>query len=160
MGGGRAAAVSITLFRPAAERVATIFGDRARPRLAAGLALADRLEGVFFLPSRRLTCASWRGAAIRISQPAGAGTDFTDPIRLDDEEFLRRFAEHELLYFHREELREPLTEELVILLDQGVRTWGDVRLMLLERGGGAVRQAQRRGIAREAGGDQQRRPTA
>ena len=46
---------------------------------------------------------------------------------IDDVEFLRRFAENELLYFHREEPHAPLTEELVLLLDQGVRTWGRVR---------------------------------
>ena len=49
---------------------------------------------------------------------------------LDHEEFQRRFAERELLYFHREEPRQPTTEEIVLLLDQGVRTWGDVRLVL------------------------------
>jgi len=45
-------------------------------------------------------------------------------------EFLRRFAENELLYFHREEPHTPLTEELVLLIDQGARTWGRVRVAL------------------------------
>ncbi len=49
---------------------------------------------------------------------------------LDDLEFLRRFAERELLYFRREEPHSRTREELVVLLDQGVRTWGIVRLVL------------------------------
>ena len=66
---------------------------------------------------------------------------------LDDEEFLRRFAERELLYFHREEPRQPTTEEIVLLLDQGVRTWGDVRLVLAGAVIALLRQAKRRRIA-------------
>ena len=50
---------------------------------------------------------------------------------IDDIEFLRRFAENELLYFHREEPHAPVTEELVLLIDQGVRTWGRVRHALV-----------------------------
>jgi hypothetical protein len=45
-------------------------------------------------------------------------------------EFIRRYAENELLYFRREEPHAQMREELVLLLDQGVRTWGDVRLVL------------------------------
>jgi hypothetical protein len=63
---------------------------------------------------------------------------------LDQEEFLRRFAESELLYFHREEPRQPTTEELVLLLDQGVRTWGDVRLVLTGAALALARQAERK----------------
>ena len=66
---------------------------------------------------------------------------------LDGEEFLRRFAERELLYFHREDFHAPQSDELVILLDQGVRTWGDVRLFLAGAAVALVRQAGRRRIA-------------
>lgn len=63
---------------------------------------------------------------------------------LDSLEFLRRFAEHELLYFHREEPHRATDEELLLLIDQGVRTWGDVRLVLaaaaLALGRGAARR--------------------
>src|SRR5262249_25065547 len=48
----------------------------------------------------------------------------------DPLEFVRRFAENELLYFRREEPPTRVQEELIVLLDQGVRTWGDVRLIL------------------------------
>jgi hypothetical protein len=65
---------------------------------------------------------------------------------LDETDFLRRLAEQELLYFRREEPPLPTRQEMIVLLDQGVRTWGDVRLVL----GAAVlalgRQASRRGV--------------
>ncbi len=63
---------------------------------------------------------------------------------LEDEEFLRRFAERELLYFHRESPRRPEAHELVLLLDQGVRTWGDIRLVLAGAAMALARQAARR----------------
>lgn len=49
---------------------------------------------------------------------------------LDTDEFLRRFAAKELLYFQREDPDQPELPERVIVLDQGVRTWGSVRLAL------------------------------
>src|SRR5439155_360165 len=45
-------------------------------------------------------------------------------------DFLRRYGDRELLYFRREEPHARTRHELVVLLDQGVRTWGDVRLVL------------------------------
>src|SRR5262249_37921390 len=49
---------------------------------------------------------------------------------LDPDEFVRRFAERELLYFKREEPHATEKPDRVIVLDQGVRTWGSVRLAL------------------------------
>ncbi|QJW98883.1 hypothetical protein [Frigoriglobus tundricola] len=49
---------------------------------------------------------------------------------LDPDEFVRRFAGNELLYFQREDPHEAVRPERVIVLDQGVRTWGRVRLAL------------------------------
>jgi hypothetical protein len=66
---------------------------------------------------------------------------------LDDMEFLRRFAQHELLFFRREEPHAQTREELVLLLDQGVRTWGDVRLLLTAAVFAFGKLAARRGIA-------------
>ena len=68
-----------------------------------------------------------------------------EQLALDGEEFVRRFAEHELLYFHREEPHRPVAKELVVLLDQGVRTWGEVRLVLAGATLALGRQAMRRG---------------
>ena len=68
-------------------------------------------------------------------------------LALEGDEFLRRFAERELLYFYREEPRVPTTEEIIVLVDQGVRTWGEVRLALAGAAIAVGRQAERRGIA-------------
>ncbi len=119
-----------------------------RPRLAGTLALADRLEAVLSLPSRRLDRRELEGGGYSDITTRGAPERIL-PIQfaLDGEEFLRRFAERELLYFHREDFHTPQSDELVILLDQGVRTWGDVRLFLAGAAVALVRQAGRRRIA-------------
>jgi hypothetical protein len=49
---------------------------------------------------------------------------------LDEIDFLRRYSENELLYFQREDPPSQPKRDLAIILDQGVRTWGDVRLVL------------------------------
>ena len=119
-----------------------------RPRLQGTLALAARLEGLLWLPSRRLERPVLQGGGYTDVTTRGAPERIL-PIQfaLDGEEFIRRFAESELLYFHREEPREPISEELVLLLDQGVRTWGDVRLVLSSAVIALARQAGRRQIA-------------
>jgi hypothetical protein len=118
-----------------------------RPRLAGTLALAARLEGLLWFPSRRLERPELQGGGYTDITTRGAPERIL-PIQLalDGEEFIRRFAEGELLYFNREEPREPLTEELVLLLDQGVRTWGDVRLVLSSAVIALARQAGRRHV--------------
>jgi hypothetical protein len=102
-----------------------------RKRLAGAVSLVGHLEGALTLPPRRLE-----------HQPLAVGgyADVTTrghpehllphQFALDGMEFLRRFAEREMLYFRREEPHAPASEDLVVLLDQGVRTWGDVRLVL------------------------------
>ena len=119
-----------------------------RPRLAGMLALAGQLEGVLWLPSRRLERPELQGGGYSDVTTRGAPERIL-PIQLalDGEEFIRRFAEGELLYFQREEPRDTVTEELVLLLDQGVRTWGNVRLVLSSAAVAPSRQAQRRRIA-------------
>lgn len=128
----------------AAERIADALNQRPpnltdvlakaaanRERLRGALALAPSLAGALTLPPRRLDVSDL---------PLGGYADVTtrgQPEHLlpsqhavDGLEFVRRFAEKELLYFRREEPFDPTREELVILLDQGVRTWGGVRLAL------------------------------
>jgi hypothetical protein len=118
-----------------------------RPRLAGAGGFVSQLVGALTLPPRRLE---------RLELPVGGYSDVTTHGRLDqilpsqfaleETDFLRRLAEQELLYFRREEPPRPTRQEMVVLLDQGVRTWGDVRLVL----GAAVlalgRQASRRGV--------------
>ena len=121
-------------------------GLSQRPRLAGAMSLVERLSGALTLPPRRLAHAQ---------QPTGGYADITTrgqleqllPAQfvLDDIEFLRRFAARELLYYDREAPRAPTAEELLIVLDQGVRTWGDVRLVLTAASLALLRRANRRG---------------
>lgn len=118
-----------------------------RPRLAPAAPLVASVLGALALPPRRLA---------HRELPLGGYTDVTNKgnpeqilpsqFALDEPEFLRRFAERELLYYHREEPHAPRTEELVVVLDQGVRTWGDVRLILTAAVIALARRAERLGI--------------
>jgi hypothetical protein len=119
-----------------------------RPRLAGVGRLISRLEGALSLPPRRLAWSEIQNGGYSDVTTRGAPEQIL-PIQfaLDGEEFLRRFAERELLYYQKEEPRQPTTEELVLLLDQGVRTWGDVRLVLAGAALALARQAERRRIA-------------
>src|SRR5262249_28902167 len=64
----------------------------------------------------------------------------------EDLEFIRRLAQRELLFFRREDPHVHTREDLVVLLDQGVRTWGIVRLVLTAAVFALGRLAERRGI--------------
>ena len=118
------------------------------PRLAGVGRLVSRLEGAISLPPRRLAWSELQDGGYSDITTKGAPEQIL-PIQfaLEGEEFLRRFAERELLYFYREEPRQPTTEEIVVVLDQGARTWGDVRLVLAGAALALARQAERRGIA-------------
>ncbi len=118
-----------------------------RPRLAAAASLVAQLEGALALPPRRLALGELpTGGYVDVATRGLPEQILPAQLALDGEEFVRRFAEHELLYFHREEPHAPITEELVVLLDQGVRTWGDVRLVLAGATLALGRRASRRGI--------------
>jgi hypothetical protein len=102
-----------------------------RERLAGAVPFVDQLVSALALPPRRLSPREL---------PVGGYADVTtkghpeqlllSQFALDDVEFVRRFAEGELLYYRREEPHSRTREGLVVLLDQGVRTWGVVRLVL------------------------------
>lgn len=120
----------------------------ARPRLAGLTRLVERLEGALSLPSRPLSREGPRTDGYHDLTTRGSPEQILPmQFALDNEEFLRRFAERELLYFHREMPSRPVSRELVLVLDQGVRTWGDVRLMLAGAAMALVRQGQGRGVA-------------
>jgi hypothetical protein len=102
-----------------------------RPRLAGVHAYVTQLVGALTLPPRRfvpqeLPVGGYADIVTRGQVEHLLPTQFA----LDDLEFLRRMAQKELLYFRREEPPAQNRQELVVLLDQGVRTWGDVRLVL------------------------------
>jgi len=119
-----------------------------RPRLAGIGRLTSRLEAALSLPPRRLAWSLLQDGGYADVTTKGAPEQILPmQFALEGEEFLRRFAERELLYFHREEPRQPMTEEIILLIDQGVRTWGDVRLVLTGAALALARQSERRRIA-------------
>jgi len=118
----------LPLPRSLARRLAKLI---ERPRLAGVENYVTQLVGALTLPPRRF---------VPEELPVGGYTDIVTKgqvehllptqFALDEIEFLRRYADRELLYFRREEPPVHHRQELVVLLDQGVRTWGDVRLVL------------------------------
>jgi hypothetical protein len=126
--------------------LATLFDRLAeRPRLGGAVPFVAQLAGALALPPRRLD---------HRQLPMGGYADVTtrgqpdqllpSQFALDDLEFVRRFAARELLYYRREEPHARPGEEWVLLLDQGVRAWGDVRLVLTAAVFALVRQAHAR----------------
>jgi hypothetical protein len=142
-------AVARELTRPVARTLTGLLAALLeRPRLAGARPLIGQLVSALTLPPRRLT---------NPELPVGGYADVTThgqpdqvlpgQFALEAEEFLRRFAERELLYFRREEPHARVKQELVVLLDQGVRTWGDVRLVLSAAALALGKQAARSGTA-------------
>jgi MoxR-vWA-beta-propeller ternary system domain bpX1 len=99
-----------------------------RERLADALPMVAQFLSALTLPPRRLAHhALPTGGYADVATRGRPEQILPSQFAIDNIEFLRRFAENELLYFHREEPHVPSTEDLVLLLDQGVRTWGKVR---------------------------------
>jgi hypothetical protein len=121
---------AVTVDRP--RTLAGVLADLARrQRLTGALPFVDQLVSALSLPPRRLTDLLLPlGGYADVSTRGQPEQLLPSQFALDDLEFVRRYAEHELLYFRREEPHVQVREELVVLLDQGVRTWGDVRLVL------------------------------
>jgi hypothetical protein len=104
---------------------------RDRDRLRGSVPLVRHFVSALSLPPRR---------RMPPKLPIGGYADVTtrgDPAHLlpsqfalDPDEFVRRFAENELLYFRREDPSERRREHLALVVDQGVLTWGPVRLVL------------------------------
>lgn len=100
-------------------------------RMSHSLGLIPVLESALHLPSRRLKSESLPlGGYTDVSNRGAPDRLLLSQFALDDDEFIRRFAERELLYFQREESYQTQALRLIILIDQGVRTWGSVRLAL------------------------------
>ncbi len=133
------------LVRPP-QTLATILASLAEaPRLARAIPFVSQLVSALSIPPRRLA---------HTELPIGGYADIVSrgqpeqllpsQFALEMDEFTRRFAENELLYFRREEPPASQREELVLLLDQGVRTWGIVRSLLSAAALALVKQAARR----------------
>jgi hypothetical protein len=116
-----------------------------RPRLAGARPFIDQLVSALTLPPRRLVHQEMPiGGYADVATHGKPDQILPSQFALDEWEFFRRFAERELLYFRREEPHAQTRQELVVLLDQGVRTWGDVRLVLAAAVLALGRQADRR----------------
>ncbi len=99
--------------------------------------MAIHLSGHLTLPPRRLDSTALPMGVHRYLDPGTARANPPHPARRSMEtRFVRRFAEQELLFFQLGRAREPVPEELVVVLDQGVLTWGTVRLRAGCRGDG------------------------
>ncbi|SIO62481.1 hypothetical protein SAMN05444166_7059 [Singulisphaera sp. GP187] len=135
-----------TLPRPRTLSAALVALER-RPRLAGTTSLAVHLAGALTLPPRRLAPATLpMGGYSDVATRGQPERILPSQLALDRDEFVRRFAEHELLFYQREEPRAPVPEEIVVVLDQGVLTWGVVRLVLGAAAMALGRQAERRKI--------------
>ncbi|MEW4570568.1 hypothetical protein AB1L88_22120 [Tautonia sp. JC769] len=102
-----------------------------RPRLSASALLIDRLVGALALPPRRRSPETVpTGGYADLANRGAPERLLLSQLAIDAEEFVRRFADRELLFYQREEPHAEESETLVVLLDQGVRTWGGVRTVL------------------------------
>lgn len=141
--------------RPAS--LAAVLAELTRsPRLAGAVPYVGRFAGALALPRRRLQSHELPlGGYDDVTTRGDMAQVLPAQLALDGDEFVRRFAQRELLFFRREEPHASNREELVVLLDQGVRTWGVVRLMLaaaaLALGRFAVRRRLKLRVAATSG---------
>ncbi len=102
-----------------------------RERLRGAVPYVAQFVSAFSLPPRRLASHELPvGGYADVAARGQPEQMLLSQFALDDLELVRRYAENELLYYRREEPHARAREELVVLLDQGVRTWGPVRLVL------------------------------
>jgi hypothetical protein len=102
-----------------------------RPRLALARSLVPQLVSALTLPRPHRTPQELAlGGYADVITKGNFEQILPGQFALDELEFFRRYPEQELLYFHREEPHTRTQRDLVVVLDQGVRTWGEVRLVL------------------------------
>lgn len=119
-----------------------------RPRLGGAQPYVDQLVSALAVPPRRKDPQQLpMGGYVDVITRGTVDRMLPSQHALDDLEFLRRFSENELLYFRREEPPAAQREDKVIVLDQGVRTWGDVRLVLAAAALALATRAHSRAIA-------------
>jgi hypothetical protein len=116
-----------------------------RPRLYGVRLYIAQMVSALALPARRQVHAEIPiGGYDEVTTRGQPDQILPSQFALDEWDFFRRYAERELLYFRREEPHALCRQQLVVLLDQGVRTWGDVRLVLTAAVVALGQQAQRR----------------
>jgi hypothetical protein len=118
-----------------------------RDRLSGAVPFVAQLVSALTLPPRRLTPPELPlGGYADVATRGHLEQVLPSQLAYDDLEFVRRLAQRELLFFRREDPHVRTREDLVVLLDQGVRTWGRVRLVLAAALFALGRLAQRRGV--------------
>jgi hypothetical protein len=125
-----------------------VLGEVAqRERLSGAVPFVGQLVSALTLPPRRLAPPELPlGGYADVATHGHLEQILPSQLAYDDLEFVRRLAQRELLFFRREDPHVRTREDLVVLLDQGVRTWGRVRLVLTAAVFALGRLAQRRGL--------------
>ena len=115
--GPRIKPTTIVPLRP--RRLAETLAEmERRPRLAAVGRLVSRLEGMVGFRRVSLRGRSCKTAATQTSRPGRSRADPANSIRTRWRGVSEAVCRAQLLYFHREEPRQPTTDEMIILLDQ------------------------------------------
>jgi hypothetical protein len=116
-----------------------------RKRLAGVAPFIDQMVSALTLPARRVQHSELPvGGYSSVTNRGQPDQILFSEFAVDELEFLRRYAEHELLYWKREEPQSQVREDLIVLCDQGVRTWGEPRLALTAAAIALGKRAQRR----------------
>ncbi len=118
-----------------------------RPRLAGAAGYMPQMVLALAVPPRRQTPETLAvGGYADVITHGNLERLLPSQHALDDLEFIRRFTENELLFFKREEPPAHARQEIVVVLDQGVRTWGDVRLVLTAAALALLKRAEARSL--------------
>lgn len=118
-----------------------------RKRLFGVAPFVDQMISALTLPPRRVMFTELPvGGYSSVTNRGHPDQILPSEFAVDELEFLRRYAENELLYYRREEPQSQVREDLVVLLDQGVRTWGEPRLALSAAAVALGSRAVRRGM--------------
>lgn len=117
-----------------------------RKRLAGVAPFVDQMISALTLPPRRVMISELPvGGYSSVTNRGHPDQILPGEFAVDELEFLRRYAENELLYWQREEPQSQVREDLVVLCDQGVRTWGEPRLALTAAAVALGKRAEQRG---------------
>ncbi|MCA8910865.1 MAG: hypothetical protein KDB82_04120 [Planctomycetes bacterium] len=117
-----------------------------RKRLAGVAPFIDQMISALTLPPRRVMYTELPvGGYSSVTNRGHPDQILFSEFAVDELEFLRRYAENELLYYQREEPQSQVREDMIVLLDQGVRTWGDARLALSAAAIALGKRAERKG---------------
>jgi hypothetical protein len=99
-----------------------------RSRLESAVPLVSHFVSALTLPPRRQSLPELPvGGYADVASRGDPAQILPSQFALDADEFVRRFAENELLFYLREDPHEHTREQLSLVVDQGVLTWGPVR---------------------------------